>query len=76
MKGVKGGVDWGKWRGGEDVKLCVGGERARERASEEDRTLADADTLSNVGRAREKLSAWLRGRGSGQEAEQWVKRFE
>lgn len=26
MKGVKGGVDWGKWRGAEDVKLCVGGE--------------------------------------------------
>lgn len=55
MKGVKGGADGG-WRGAEDVKLCVGGER------EEDRTLAYADTLSNVGRARAKLSVWLRGR--------------
>lgn len=67
---MKGGADRGKWRGGEDVKLCVGGGR------EEDRTLAYADTLSNVGRARAKLSAWLSerrkqgGRGGGE------KRFE
>lgn len=67
---MKGGADGGlgRWRGGEDVKLCVGGER------EEDRTLASADTLSNVGRARAKLSAWLRGRcRRGGECE---KRFE